>query len=109
MDVNTKGLGEEGVCKSLRRKGERGGAMDGHGADGVRAGEVRRKGDRGMGANVGVEDSRRGTRGQLAGRTVEGQVADFRKMTLPRKKKDPDVKPTSGAPGSYTTLRIDDY
>ena len=51
--------------------------MDSHGADGVVAGEARRKVERGMGANVRVDDSRWGTRGQLAGRTVEGQVPGF--------------------------------
>jgi len=29
-----------------------------------------------FGANVGLEDSKRGTRGQLVGGTVEGQVAE---------------------------------
>ena len=72
-----KGFAGGGICKSLKRKGERGGAMDGHGADGVRAGEVKRKDERCMLANVVVEDSRRGTRGQLVGGTVEGQVAGF--------------------------------
>ena len=72
-----KGVAGGGICKSLKRKGERGGAMDSHGADGDVAGEVRRKVERGMGANVRVDDSRWGTRGQLAGRTVEGQVPGF--------------------------------
>jgi hypothetical protein len=38
---------------------------------------VRRAGGRGIGANVEVEDSRRGTRGQLVGGTVEVQVDGF--------------------------------
>ena len=41
------------------------------------AGEVRREIERGMGVNVGVEDSSGSTRGQLAGGTVEVQVVDF--------------------------------
>ena len=40
----------------------------------VVAAEVRRTGGRGIGANVELEDSSRGTRGQLVGRTVEVQV-----------------------------------
>jgi hypothetical protein len=44
--------------------------------DGMRAGEVRRAAGRGIDVNVGVEDSRRGTRGQLVGGTVEVQLAD---------------------------------
>jgi hypothetical protein len=36
--------------------------------------KVRRAGRRGIGANVEVEDSSRGTRGQLVGGTVEVQV-----------------------------------
>jgi hypothetical protein len=39
--------------------------------------EIRREVERGIGANVGVEDSWWGTRGQLVGGTVEGQVDDF--------------------------------
>jgi hypothetical protein len=39
------------------------------------AAEVGRANGRGIGANVGVKDSRRGTRGQLVGGTVEVQVA----------------------------------
>ena len=40
------------------------------------AGEVRRGVERGIGANVGLEDSKGGTRGQLVGGTVEGQVVE---------------------------------
>ena len=39
------------------------------------AGKVRRAREQGIGASVGVEDSRRGTRGQLVGGTVEVQLA----------------------------------
>jgi hypothetical protein len=39
------------------------------------AGKFRRALERAIGANVGVNDSRRGTRGQLVGGTVEVQVA----------------------------------
>jgi hypothetical protein len=39
------------------------------------AGEVKRRLERDIGANVGVNDSRRGTRGQLVGGTVEVQLA----------------------------------
>jgi hypothetical protein len=44
------------------------------------AGEVRRAGERGIGANVGGEDSKRGTWGQLVGGTVWVQVAGFFKI-----------------------------
>ena len=43
----------------------------------VVAAEVRRTVGRGIGANVEVEDSSRGTRGQLVGRTVEVQVDEI--------------------------------
>jgi hypothetical protein len=42
----------------------------------VLAGRVRRALERGIGASVGVEDSRRGTKGQLVGGTVEVQLAE---------------------------------
>jgi hypothetical protein len=40
------------------------------------AGKFRRALERAIGANVGVNDSRRGTRGQLVGGTVEVQLAE---------------------------------
>ena len=43
----------------------------------VVAAGVRRTGGRGICANVEVEDSSRGTRGQLVGGTVEVQVDEF--------------------------------
>ena len=39
--------------------------------------EIRWEVERGIGADVGVEDSRKGTRGQLVAGMVEGQVADI--------------------------------
>jgi len=41
------------------------------------AGKFRRALERAIRANVGVNDSRRGTRGQLVGRTVEVQLAEI--------------------------------
>ena len=46
----------------------------GSGGDRIVAGEVRRAVERGISPSVEVEDSRRGTRGQLVGGTVEVQV-----------------------------------
>ena len=40
------------------------------------AGKFRRALERAIGANVGVNDSTRGTQGQLVGGTVEVQLAD---------------------------------
>ena len=42
--------------------------------DGIVAVEVESQVERDIGANVGIECSKRGTRGQLVGGTVEGQV-----------------------------------
>ena len=42
--------------------------------DGIVAVKVESEVERGIGANVGMECSKRGTRGQLVGGTVEGQV-----------------------------------
>jgi hypothetical protein len=39
--------------------------------------EFRERSWRGISGNVGIDDSRGSTRGQLVGRTVEVQVADF--------------------------------
>ena len=39
--------------------------------------EFRKRTWQGISANVGIDDSRGSTRGQLVGRTVEVQVADF--------------------------------
>jgi len=65
------------------KKGERKWAVRGSCRDGTLAGKVKRARRRGIGANVGldpstllgVNDSRRGTRGQLVGGTVVGQLA----------------------------------
>ena len=48
--------------------------------DGAIAQEGRRAVGRGIGANVEVEDSRSGTRGQLVGGTVEVQVDERRRF-----------------------------
>jgi len=56
-----------------RRRVDKSGFTEGR----VIAAEVRRASWRGIGANVEVEDSSRGTRGQLVGRTVEVQVDEF--------------------------------
>ena len=48
--------------------------LEGVHGGGMLAQEVRRGRGRGIGANVEVEDSRMGTRGQLVGGTVEVQV-----------------------------------
>jgi hypothetical protein len=48
------------------------------------AGEVRRARELGVGAYVEVEDSRRGTRGQLVGGTVEVQVAGKPEISFPQ-------------------------
>jgi len=57
------------VRESVGRSGSR--------RDVILAEKIRRAGGRGIGANVEVEDSRRGTRGQLVGGTVEVQVDEF--------------------------------
>jgi hypothetical protein len=45
--------------------------------DGIVTGELRTPGKRGMGANLSVENSRWGTRGQLVERAVVVQVVHF--------------------------------
>ena len=49
------------------------------GGDGIVAEEFSEGRERGIGCEVGVEYSRRGTRGQLVGGTVEVQVGRFQK------------------------------
>ena len=72
--------GKKAVDTPRLRSGQEGlaalneGGNDGW-ADARVAGGVRRGLERAIGANVGVNDSRRGTRGQLVGGTVEVQLA----------------------------------
>jgi hypothetical protein len=57
------------------------------GADGIVVREVSRAIEQDISVNAEVEDSRRGTRGQLVGGTVEVQLAEnflfLRKLWLP--------------------------
>ena len=81
-----KGVAGEGICKFLKTKGDKNRTVGGSCEDGMVpvAGEVRRARVRGIGGNVevdpstliGINDSRRGTRGQLVGGTVEVQLAE---------------------------------
>ena len=90
-----KGVAGEGICKFLKTKGDKNRTVSGSCEDGMVAGEVRRARVRGIGGNVevdpstllGVNDSRRGTRGQLVGGTVEVQLA--RSETYRTKRKVP--------------------
>ena len=58
----------EGVCDL---------SSGGFGVDRIVVVKVRRKGERGIGASVELKHGRRGTRGQLDGGMVGGQVVDF--------------------------------
>jgi hypothetical protein len=62
-----------GERAAVTDKGDESGFREG----GVVAAGVRSGCGRGIGANVEVEDSSRGTRGQLVGRPVEVQVAEY--------------------------------
>ena len=64
-----------GICKVMKIKGDKNRVVGGSCGGGMLAGEVRRARERAIGASVGVNDSRRGTRGQLVGGTVEVQLA----------------------------------